>query len=389
MYYILYGEVYDEKNIYRTLVICLFFIIIIAIKSYGASEFSYELDTDGKATIIAYNGTESNLTIPSTIDGHNVVAIGAHAFDESRNSTNGHTIKNLVISEGIERIELLAFVRCENLETVKLPESLTFLDMQTFLQCSNLKSINIPSKINKIANSTFQETGFTEFDIPENVKSIDSMALGLCSNLEKVRVYSKDITYASRVFEKSSPNLVLYGYEGSTTQTYAQQNGIEFKPLSSSEEPPTTTMGSIYLNKNELSLMEGENEILTVSFIEISSDTKLIWSSSDEKVVTVENGKVIARGVGKAIITVATEDGKYKDECIITVVKASSMGSDILPVKEMNKTNTLEKNSDNTIANSDLPRTGNNKGLITMSIITIILIVIFIYKKYTDYKDIK
>lgn len=378
-----------KKNIYRTLVICLFFIIIIAIKSYGASEFSYELDTDGKATIIAYNGTESNLTIPSTIDGHNVVAIGAHAFDESRNSTNGHTIKNLVISEGIERIELLAFVRCENLETVKLPESLTFLDMQTFLQCSNLKSINIPSKINKIANSTFQETGFTEFDIPENVKSIDSMALGLCSNLEKVRVYSKDITYASRVFEKSSPNLVLYGYEGSTTQTYAQQNGIEFKPLYSSEEPPTTTMGSIYLNKNELSLMEGENEILTVSFIEISSDTKLIWSSSDEKVVTVENGKVIARGVGKAIITVATEDGKYKDECIITVVKASSMGSDILPVKEMNKTNTLEKNSDNTIANSDLPRTGNNKGLITMSIITIILIVIFIYKKYTDYKDIK
>ena len=115
----------------------------------------------------------------------------------------------------------------------------------------------------------------------------------------------------------------------------------------------------------------------------------MIWSSSDEKVVTVENGKVIARGVGKAIITVATEDGKYKDECIITVVKASSMGSDILPVKEMNKTNTLEKNSDNTIANSDLPRTGNNKGLITMSIITIILIVIFIYKKYTDYKDIK
>ena len=244
-----------KKNIYRTLVICLFFIIIIAIKSYGASEFSYELDTDGKATIIAYNGTESNLTIPSTIDGHNVVAIGAHAFDESRNSTNGHTIKNLVISEGIERIELLAFVRCENLETVKLPESLTFLDMQTFLQCSNLKSINIPSKINKIANNTLQETGFTEFDIPENVKSIDSMALGLCSNLEKVRVYSKDITYASRVFEKSSPNLVLYGYEGSTTQTYAQQNGIEFKPLSSSEEPPTTTMGSIYLNKNELSLM--------------------------------------------------------------------------------------------------------------------------------------
>ena len=67
------------------------------------------------------------------------------------------------------------------------------------------------------------------------------------------------------------------------------KNGIKFKPLSSSEEPPTTTMGSIHLNKSELSLKENESETLTVSFIEMSSSTKVIWSSSDEKVAIVEN----------------------------------------------------------------------------------------------------
>lgn len=230
-----------KKIIYRTLLISLFIIVIFNIKSFATSDFSYTLDANGNATITAYNGTESNLTIPSTIDGHNVVTIGAHAFDESRNTTNGSTIKNLVISEGIEIIELLAFAKCTNLETVKLPESLTFLDMQTFIQCSKLKSINIPSKIEKIGNSTFQETGLTEFDIPENVKSIDSRALGICSNLEKVRVYSTDISYASGVFEYRSSNLVLYGYEGSTTQTYAQQNGIKFEKLSSGEQEETIT----------------------------------------------------------------------------------------------------------------------------------------------------
>ncbi len=354
-----------KKIIYRTLLISLFIMVVFTIKSYAASDFSYTLDASGNATITAYNGNETNLTIPSTIDGHNVVTIGSHAFDESRNSTNGHTIKNLVISEGIERIESLAFAKCNNLETVKLPESLTFIDMQTFIQSSKLKSINIPSKITSIRNSTFQETGFTEFDISENVKSIDTWALGFCSKLEKVRVYSTDISYSSGVFEHGSSNLVLYGYEGSTTEEYAQENGIEFKSLSSSEEPPISTMGSIHLNKNELSLKEGENETLTVSFIEMSPSTNVIWSSSDEKVASVENGKVTAKSVGNTIITVSTEDGTKKATCKVTVI---------------NK----ETTPDNTIAKGELLQTGTNIPLTIISILTITLIAIIMYKKYNN-----
>ena len=363
-----------KKNICKILLISLFILAVFAIKSYGASDFSYTIDDNGDATITAYNGSETDLTIPSTIDGYNVVTIGAHAFDESRNSTNGHTIKNLVIEEGIEKIELLAFVGCTNLETVKLPESLTYLDAQTFLQCSKLKSINIPSQLNSIKDSTFQETGFTEFDIPENVKSIDTRALGICSNLEKVRVYSTDITYSTGVFEYGSSNLVLYGYEGSTTQTYAQENGIKFETLSSSEEPPITITGDIQLNKNELSLKENESETLAVSFTGMSTSTKVIWSSSDEKVATVENGKVTAKSIGNAIITVSTEDGQYKDSCNVTVIKKDTTSGSTL---------------DNTVAEGKLPQTGVNMLLTIVSILTITLIAIIIYKKYNNYKDIK
>ena len=309
-----------KKFIYKVLLISLFIIIISSIKSFGASDFSYTIDANGNATITAYNGTESNLTIPSIIDGYNVTTIGAHAFDESGKSTNGHTIKNLVISEGIKKIELLAFAKCTNLETVKLPESLTDLDMQTFIQCSKLKSINIPSKITSIRSCTFQETGFTEIDLPENVKYIDSRALGICSNLKKVRVYSKDINYAPGVFEYGSADLVLYGYEGSTTQIYAQQNEIKFEVLSSNEQEPGIN-GAINLNKNKLELKENESEILTISFTEISPDIKVIWSSSDESVASVENGKITAKNIGNAIITVSTVDGKYKDTCAVSVLK--------------------------------------------------------------------
>lgn len=360
-----------KKIVYRILCISLFIVAIFTIKSYGISDFTYTLDDSGNATITAYNGSESSLTIPSTIDGYNVTTVGSHAFDESRNSTNGHTIKNVVISEGIKRIELLAFAKCTNLESVKLPESLTFLDMQTFTQCSNLKSINIPSKIENIANGTFQETGFTEFDIPENVKSIDSRALGICSSLEEVRVYSKDITYDLGVFEYSSSNLVLYGYEGSTTQTYAQQNELQFRLLTDNEDDIPIT--SISLNQSSLLLYVGNTEILVANILpNNANDTTLVWSSNNSSVATVENGKVIAKSIGFATITVSNEDGTKKATCNITVTKKEA---------------TSEKTTDTTVANGKLPQTGISH-IVLIILFLIFIVMILSYRHYKNLKDI-
>ena len=359
-----------KRIIYRILLISLFITAIFTIKSYGASDFTYTLDSSGSATITAYKGSESNLTIPSTIDGHNVITIGSHAFDESRNSTNGHTIKNVVISEGIKRIELLAFAKCTNLETVKLPESLTFIDMQTFIQCSKLKSINIPSKIDNIANSTFQETGFTEFDIPENVKSIANRALGICSNLKKVRVYSKDINFESGVFEYGSSNLILYGYEGSTTQTYAQQNGLEFKLLSDNEEDKDIAITSITLNKSSLTLTKENSETLIATILPNNATNKTLnWSSSNPNVAIVENGKITAKSVGTATITVSNSDGTKKATCNVEVSDKDDASSNILIDSiTLNKSLlTLTEGNSETLIATVLPNNATNKTLVWSS----------------------
>jgi len=52
--------------------------------------------------------------------------------------------------------------------------------------------------------------------------------------LEKsVKVYLKDMKYEnlSDIFEYCSEELVLYGYEGSTTQEYAEKNGLKFADI--------------------------------------------------------------------------------------------------------------------------------------------------------------
>ena len=43
--------------------------------------YVYTLDADGRATIVGYTGKEKKLNIPSKLDGHAVVCIGAYAFD--------------------------------------------------------------------------------------------------------------------------------------------------------------------------------------------------------------------------------------------------------------------------------------------------------------------
>ena len=77
------------------------FFILITSKSYAKSEFSYVLDKNNNAMITAYNGSASSITIPNQIDGYKVTKIGQHAFNESRNKTNGKILTNVVVSEGI------------------------------------------------------------------------------------------------------------------------------------------------------------------------------------------------------------------------------------------------------------------------------------------------
>lgn len=85
----------------------------------------------------------------------------------------------------------------------------------------------------------------------------------------------------------------------------------------------TQPVKSIKLNTTSLSLTENQTTTLTVTFNPTNAtDQDLTWSSSDEDVVTVVDGKVTAIGVGKATITVTSANGK-KATCKVTVKAAT------------------------------------------------------------------
>lgn len=78
----------------------------------------------------------------------------------------------------------------------------------------------------------------------------------------------------------------------------------------------------ITLNSKELELSVGGSESLVATVLPTNATNKeVIWSSTNEAVVTVdENGLVSAIGAGDAIIVVKTVDGGYQDFCTITVI---------------------------------------------------------------------
>ena len=73
----------------------------------------------------------------------------------------------------------------------------------------------------------------------------------------------------------------------------------------------TISVSGITLSDNEVSLDEGESQVITATIIPTDATNKnIIWESSNPSVATVENGKITALEAGTTVVTATTEDGR-------------------------------------------------------------------------------
>lgn len=84
----------------------------------------------------------------------------------------------------------------------------------------------------------------------------------------------------------------------------------------SSSEAETGYSRGMEIDKTDMTVNIGEEAFISVS----GTDKKLVWYSSNENVVVVEDGKVIPVAPGTATVTVITEDWSGEATCIVTVV---------------------------------------------------------------------
>lgn len=111
--------------------------------------FSYEPSSTDSVIITGYTGTDTDVKIPPTLYGENVVEIGGHSFEDNTDITS------VSIPNGVTEIGNDAFQKCTNLKTVELPESLEVINKGSFCDCTSLEAINLPSSLKRICEAAF------------------------------------------------------------------------------------------------------------------------------------------------------------------------------------------------------------------------------------------
>lgn len=137
----------------------------------------------------------------------------------------------------------------------------------------------------------------------------------------------------------------------------------------------------ITLDKQEIKMKPGQTETIQITLNPVDTTEEVIWSSSDEKVVTVKDGVITGVGEGTATVTVSSPDGTVVAKCTITVKAQDSNPSD-----NTVNTNSIPGTKDNTTSPIKLPAAGMVG--VTIFIIGFMGIGIYGYIRYKNYKEI-
>lgn len=152
----------------------------IPVSFFAVSDYTM----DG-STIVAYNGTDTELVIPETIDGVTVTAIGESVFQDNI------MLSSVIIPDTVSKIGKKAFYGCTGLTEIELPESLTSCGNYAFAFCSGITEVTIPGSLDKTGAYMFYKcTSLTKAIVEEGVTVLSGSTFRDCSVLSSITLPS-------------------------------------------------------------------------------------------------------------------------------------------------------------------------------------------------------
>ncbi len=102
------------------------------------SHFTYTV-ADGKAVITAYSGSDIEVTVPASLDGYPVTAIGDRAF------ANNPKLVSVSLPNGVQTIGWFAFSGCVSLSRIRIPQTVEAISYGAFENCPAALTIITPA----------------------------------------------------------------------------------------------------------------------------------------------------------------------------------------------------------------------------------------------------
>jgi uncharacterized repeat protein (TIGR02543 family) len=146
--------------------------------------YSFEVTPDG-VCITAVTKKLGEMSVPATINGIRVVAIGEAAFaDLSASDVTSITLADSITSIGAE-----AFAGCEGIE-ITVSGSLTYIGESAFSECNRLRAITFGQGLKAIPYRAFAGcAALSVVRFPSTLELIDENAFEDCTSLRTVLLY--------------------------------------------------------------------------------------------------------------------------------------------------------------------------------------------------------
>lgn len=146
----------------------------------------------------------------------------------------------------------------------------------------------------------------------------------LVATISPAKATNKNVTWTSSNEEVATVDegLVTAVALGKATITVLTEDGNLTATCEVTVQEQEIKVTGVELNYEEYTLELGKSVRLVESVSpNTATNQNVTWSSSDEAVVTVENGNITAVAEGEATITVTTVDGGFTATCVVTVIE--------------------------------------------------------------------
>jgi hypothetical protein len=226
-------------------------------------------------TVTVKNGKcGDNLTW--TYDEYNkklhISGTGAMWDNPSWENIDRSKIYDIELDEGVTSIGNNAFKQCTNIWDVKIPGSVQTIGNYAFAECEKLVVITLSEGLKTIGEGAFSNckilgSGFEEnyaallyrdIVLPTSVTSIGARAFKGCTGMVRITIKNAKATIGANAISTT-----IWGYSGSTAETYAKSKKLTFKSLDDNpawvENLKAESMGSdsIRISWSKLSGVDG------------------------------------------------------------------------------------------------------------------------------------
>lgn len=173
-------------------------------EAFTPGDYTYKLLDDNTAELTGCTSELSgDVTLPSSLDKHKIVAIAAEAFSENNSITSikipdgvssigdkafwcNFKLTNVTLSDSVSSIGSEAFSGCSELNSINMPLSLKEIGEGAFENCNKITDLVLPNSLEKIGDGAFSITGITSIELPNSITAMGQNVFWGCTNLKSL-----------------------------------------------------------------------------------------------------------------------------------------------------------------------------------------------------------